>query len=136
MMKTKKLLTAALLLIAAGAALAAAGYFSGAERSAALGSRGVVIAASDSRAMKRQTGVPLKAFASVSADLKDSGVRFVPSDHYGMDVTYSEEAGKPEASVTDGTLRLTQPSSQSGRSWLRFNWGFTDSTKPVVFRVL
>lgn len=58
----------------------------------------------------------MDGFTSVDGQIGDSDIRFVPSDHFGLDFTYSDEADKPKAAVNNGTLKITQQ-SETGSHW-------------------
>lgn len=116
MNKRRKILIAACFCMAAGLLLAAIGYFTGASRTVVLGSRGITIVGGSGKEVKSQKGIKLDGFTSVDGKIGDSDIHFVPSDHFGMDFTYSDEADKPKAVVSNGVLKITQQ-SETGSHW-------------------
>ena len=120
MNKRRKILIIACIFMAAGILLAAIGFFTGASRTVVLGSHGITIVGGSNEPIKSQNGLKLEAFTSVDGQIGDSDIHFVPSDHFGMDFTYSDEADKPKATVSNGVLKITQQ-SETGSNWCSIN---------------
>lgn len=125
--RTKKILIIASILVLAGLALAAVGFFTGAKLNISMGNYGVTVnGGSGGKTLKTENGLKLDAFSSVEGKIGDSSVRFVPSDHFGMDLAYYEQDSRPKVEVNNGTLQITQLSDERNETWFQINFGAMD----------
>ncbi|HEX3017678.1 MAG TPA: DUF4097 family beta strand repeat-containing protein [Caproicibacter sp.] len=123
MNKTKSAILVASILMIAGLLLAAAGFFSGAKLNVAMGEHGITImGGSSDRNLKTQNGIKLGNFTSIDCKILNSNLRFVSSDHFGMDMTYYGDENKPAFSVNNGTLQITQQPAGSERTWFQISF--------------
>lgn len=128
--RTKKILIVVSIAMAAGLIMAVVGFFTGARLNIVMGNHGVTISGgSGDKTLKTENGLKLDAFTSVEGKITDSNVRFVPSDHFSMDLAYYGQDNKPNVTVNDGTLQITQQTSEWNESWFQINFNVLNNQK-------
>lgn len=134
-MKTKKGLIIASIMMIAGLVLGACGFFTGAKLNIAMSNHGVILeGGSGDRTLKAQKDVKLDAFTSIDGKILNSNLRFVPSDHFGMDLTYYGEENKPKISVSNGALQMVPQAYSEDKIWFQisFNPNFNKTPGEII----
>lgn len=128
-MKTKKILLISACAMALGLLLAAAGYFNGASLAVNVGGRGGVHITDRTPHTLAQES--LSAFDSIDLNIEQGDVEFVPSDHYGVVITYYDSNQQYTSTVTNSTLNITETSGRFPFSLINFGI-FTQDLEDTV----
>lgn len=117
---TRKLLYASGCAMALGLILSAAAYFGGAKISGVtFGPDGAQVADGEPQTLTREF---LEGFRSIDLGVESGNVEFVPSDHFGAEIT-SYGGDQFSCSVSDGTLKISDASSPRRIVWMNFDFG-------------
>jgi len=114
-----------------GLVLAVIGFFSGASlTNVTFGKNGFQVADTTPHTINQEN---LDVFNSMDLDIKDGNVEFVPSDHYGVLITYFGDEDQYSCTEKSGTLIINDKKSQSDISF--FNFGFSPLTSQNTVKI-